>query len=127
MAKKNKIVISNASLKEDFLTISFAGKSEKKFELKNIKKISIRKIKIDKRFYLLPPLILILSYFLNKYLAYLLIPIICYIIYRIFFSKEYRLILIEHSGKKYNFIFYKNIRSIIFDIRLKIKYMLLTA
>lgn len=124
--KKNKIIIKNASLKDDILSFSLEGKDEKQFKVSNIKKFSINKTKTPVSYYLVIPLIIIAGFFVDKILFYLLIPALAYLGYLKFYHRHYKLILIEHSGTKYKFTFYKKLRSVLFDIRLKVKYMLLT-
>jgi hypothetical protein len=124
--KKNKIIIKNASLKDGVLSFSLEGKDEKQFKVSNIKKFSINKTKTPLSYYLTIPLILIAGFFIDKKIFFLLIPTLAYLGYLKFYHRHYKLILIEHSGTKYKFTFYKKLRSVLFDIRLKVKYMLLT-
>jgi hypothetical protein len=124
--KKHKIIIKKASLKDDVLSLSLEGKSDKEFKISEIKKFSISKSKTPRVLFYVIPLIFLASYFLSFYFIYTLIPILLTIAYLKFYYRHYKLTLIEHSGTKYKFTFYKKLRSVLFDIRLKVKYMLLT-
>lgn len=124
--KKHKIIIKKATLKDDVLSLSLEGKSDKEFKISEIKKFSISKSKTPKSIYFLVPLFLVAAYFVNFYFLFLLIPFFLFVLYLRFYYRHYNLTLIEHSGMKYKFTFYKKLRSALFDIRLKVKYMLLT-
>lgn len=124
--KKSKIVIKKASLNNDVLSLTFEGKNDKQFNVSDIKKFSISKTKTPKVLFLLIPILMILGFYMHSFIYFVIIPLGIYIAYLKFYYRNYKLILIENSGMKYKFTFYKNLRSVLFDIRLKVKYMLLT-
>jgi hypothetical protein len=124
--KKSKIIIKKASLKDDVLSLSLDGKTDKQFKISDIKKFSISKSKTPKYLFYPIPVILLASYYIDAKIFWLLVPLFGYIAYLKFFFRHYKLTLIENSGMKYKFSFYKQMRSVLFDIRLKVKYMLLT-
>ncbi len=124
--KKNKIVIQKASLKDDILSLSLEGKTDKEFKVSEIKKFTISKSKTPKSLYFIIPIIVLSGYFVSFNFLFLLVPFSLLLLYLRFYYRNYKLTLIDHAGMKYKFTFYKKLRSVLFDIRLKVKYMLLT-
>uniref|UniRef100_UPI00404AE597 hypothetical protein n=1 Tax=Flavobacterium sp. TaxID=239 RepID=UPI00404AE597 len=124
--KKSKIVIKKASLTNDVLSLTLDGKNDKQFNVSDIKKFSISKAKTPRVLFLIIPVLMLLGYYIHSFLYLALIPLGIYIAYLKFYYRHYKLTLIENSGMKYKFTFYKKLRSVLFDIRLKVKYMLLT-
>jgi hypothetical protein len=124
--KKNKIVIQKASLKDDILSLSLEGKTDKEFKVSEIKKFTISKSKTPRSLYLIIPIIVLSGYFVSFNFLFLLVPFSLLLLYLRFYYRNYKLTLIDHTGMKYKFTFYKKLRSVLFDIRLKVKYMLLT-
>ena len=125
-SKKSKFIIKNAILKDDVLSFSFEGMEDKQFKVSNIKKFSISKTKTPITYLLFIPVLLLCGFLIHKILFFLLIPSIAVLVYIRFFYRHYKLVIIDSSGTKYKFNFYKKLRSVLFDIRLKVKYMLLT-
>jgi hypothetical protein len=122
---KKRLIINKALFEEDKLIIGVVNHQDKIFLINALKKFSIRKSKIPNNIYYFVISTLLLGLFLHKYFYALFFISVLYYLYLKFYKRVYKLILIDTSGKKYTFTFGKKMRSVIFNIRLQIKYKLL--
>lgn len=124
MAKK-KLMIDKALFEDDKLVVGIQNHEDKVFNVSDLKKFSIRKTKSSNRIYYILLPFLVLGYFIHHYFYAILVIGLLYFFFVKFYYRVYKLILIDKSGTKYVFTFNKKMRSIIFNIRLQVKYKLL--
>lgn len=123
--RKNRLTINKALLEEDKLVLGFKNHQDKFFLTNELRKFSIRKNKVSRFIYFSMILFLGLGFWFDRYFYFALLIIFLYYIFKKFYQRSYKLILIERSGKKYTFTFDRKMRSIVFNIRLQVKYKLM--
>lgn len=125
MNTKNRPQITKAKLVEDDIVLVVEDKQEKTFQISNLKKFSIRKVRSSKLVYFAALAILPLAFFELKLLWLLILPALWFIISRKYF-KKYKLILISTKGVKHSYIFKQDIRAQLFNMRVYVKYRMQT-
>ncbi len=123
--QKKKLILNKALLDNEKLIFGFKNHEDKIFDINALKKFSIRKTKSSTRIYFVFLPFLILGYFIHPYFYFTLGLAVLYFLYVKFYYRVYKLILIDKSEKKYIFTFDKKLRSVVFNVRLRVKYKLL--